>query len=116
MSQAKRNRQIEYMNDNVKRRNMKCKRTKGIIKKAYELSVLCKLDINISFFDPSLFKVIEYTSNPNFTMQDLNNLRIKGKKKHGEKGKELNYKLMTTNQFLDTSFMKSFSLNGGSDD
>jgi hypothetical protein len=52
-----------------------------------------------------MYKVFEYASNPNFMMQDLCNLKMKGKKKQiGEKSKELNYKLIHTNKFMDTSF------------
>lgn len=38
------------------------------MKKAYELSVLCGLNINISFFDPTLNKIIEFATNEEVTM------------------------------------------------
>ena len=44
---AKRNRQIENIGDPVKKRNAKCKRSKMIMRKAHELSVLCELNVNV---------------------------------------------------------------------
>ena len=39
--------------------------------KAQELSILCNLKVNISFFDPNMNRVVEYASDPNFTMHNL---------------------------------------------
>ena len=39
--------------------------------KAKELSILCNLKINISFYDPSINRVIEFASDPNFMMHEM---------------------------------------------
>ena len=67
----KRNREIEFIEEVVAKRNTKSKRTKYIINKAKELSILCNLKINISFYDPSINRVIEFASDPNFTMHEM---------------------------------------------
>ena len=54
---ATRNRQIALITNPVSRRNAKCKRTKGLIKKIKELSILCDLDINICIFDRQMNKI-----------------------------------------------------------
>lgn len=41
------------------------------MKKAHELSVLCGLKINISFFDANKNIVTEFTSDPDFTFRHL---------------------------------------------
>ena len=76
---SRRNRTIQQIDDPVKKRNAKCKRSKNLMKKAYELAVLCQLDVNISLFDKSMKKVIEFATNPNFTMHDLSLMMLTGK-------------------------------------
>ena len=58
----KRNREIVYIEDDIKRRNAKCKRTRQILKKAHELAVLCNLNINISLYDAILDKLVVYAA------------------------------------------------------
>ena len=60
--QRTRNREIALIADRIKRRNAKCKRQKHIIKKAGELAILCKMAINVTFFDPEINKVVEYAT------------------------------------------------------
>jgi hypothetical protein len=54
---ATRNRKIEPINDVVQKRNTKSKRTKVLVKKSKELSILCNLDINITIYDRTIHKV-----------------------------------------------------------
>ena len=60
--QRSRNRKIAFIADRIKRRNAKCKRQKNIIKKVEELAVLCKMAINVTFFDPEINKVVEFAT------------------------------------------------------
>ena len=100
----KRNRNITPLADPVKKRNAKSKRSKHIIKKAYELSILCNLNVNISFFDPQINKQIEFATNSAFTMGHLSS-----KSEHADQhqaapknAKNFKYKLLTTDDFLDS--------------
>ena len=52
-----RNRNIEQIINPVQKRNTKSKRTKVLIKKSRELSILCNLDINISIYDRTINKL-----------------------------------------------------------
>ena len=75
MSKAnQRDREIKFITDPVKKRNAKCKRSKNIMKKAYELSVLCNVDVNVSFYDSKMKKVTDFSSNPEFRLYDLSKL------------------------------------------
>ena len=67
--------------DPVKIRNAKHKRSKIIMKKVYELSKLCApLNINVNFNDRSKNECMEFASNPEFTLQDLNRLQTQAAK------------------------------------
>ena len=74
---SKRNREIAYIQDQVKKRNAKCKRSKNLMSKAYELSVLCNLKVNVSIFDPTMNRVVEFASDPSLKIVDLA-AKIKG--------------------------------------
>lgn len=52
-----RNRNIEPILNLVQKRNTKSKRTKVLVKKSRELSILCNLDINITIYDRSINKI-----------------------------------------------------------
>ena len=67
----RRNLEIAKISDKAKRRCSKCKRGKILMKKAYELSVLCGLKINISIFDPVLNTFVEFTTDPTFTVNNM---------------------------------------------
>lgn len=54
---ATRNRNIAPILNLVQKRNTKSKRTKVLVKKSRELSILCNLDINISIYDRSIHKL-----------------------------------------------------------
>ena len=68
---SKRNREIAYIADPVKKRSTKCKRTRNLMKKAYELSVLCNIKVNINFFDAESNRVVEFASDPKLSLKDL---------------------------------------------
>ena len=70
---------IARISDERNRQVTFTKRKFGLMKKAYELAVLCQLDVNISLFDKSMKKVIEFATNPNFTMHDLSLMMMTGK-------------------------------------
>ena len=67
----KRNRQIQYIGEAAKRQNAKTKRTKHIIKKMRELSILCNLNLNLAVYDVKLSKVTEYATDAEITIKDL---------------------------------------------
>ena len=39
--------------------------------KALELSILCNLKVNVSFYDPSMNRVVEFASDEEFTMRQV---------------------------------------------
>lgn len=43
-----------------------CKRKKGVIKKAIELSLLCNQEIMLTIYDKTKNKLVQYQSNPAF--------------------------------------------------
>ena len=92
MSVQTRKRAIEEIVDPVKRRNSKSKRSKNIMKKAQELSVLCKVDVNISIYDSKMRKVTEFATNPNLSIKDLG-LQINDNK--------IKHKLITSKELGD---------------
>ena len=71
---ASRNRNIAPIRDVIKRRNTKCKRSKNLIKKCYELSVLCDLEININIFERSRGKLHEYCSHQQFNVAAIHEM------------------------------------------
>lgn len=76
------------------------------MKKAHELAVLCQLSINISFYDPQINRVVEFASNPDFALHDLNVMMMTGKApSQGEKkmSKALKYKLLTSKDIMDSA-------------
>lgn len=97
---SKRNREIAYIQDQVKKRNAKCKRSKNLMAKAQELSVLCNLKVNISFFDPTMNRVVEFASDPNFTMHDLC-MRVMGESARLSHNKKIKHKLVTSDDIKD---------------
>ena len=68
------------------------------MKKAHELSVLCNLKIAISFYDPAVRNLVEFTSDPQFTMvHHVKMLQTMSKEFSGKK----HYKLLTSEDFAD---------------
>ena len=59
-------------NDNC-RNGTYVKRTKGLLKKGIELSVLCEQTVMIYIYDKSKERVIHYCNDENFDMLDLFN-------------------------------------------
>ena len=57
-----RNREIKFISEKIKRVNAKCKRSKHIMKKAHELSVLCGVKVNVTFLDTKINKVVEFAT------------------------------------------------------
>ena len=70
----KRNRQIQLIEGCAQKKNTKCRRSKNLMKKSYELSVLCGLSINLIIYDSKQNKVQEYSSKPNFTHEKVHEL------------------------------------------
>ena len=104
MSKAnQRDRDIKLITDPVKKRNAKCKRSKNIMKKAYELSVLCNVDVNVSFYDPKMRKVTDFASNSDFKLYDLSRLIMQGQTSTSDQRSacKLKHKSFTSRDFLD---------------
>ncbi len=70
----KRNRQIQLIDSTTQMKCTKSRRSKNLMKKSYELSVLCGLNVNLIIYDPKRHKMQEYSSNPNFTLEKINEL------------------------------------------
>ena len=68
---SQRNRDIEPISDPVKRRNAKCKRTKWLYKKSYELSILCNVDVNIQIYQRSMNKITEFATSSDCALKHL---------------------------------------------
>ena len=62
---------IAYIKENVKRHVTFCKRKKGFIKKAIELSLLCGQEIACYIYDPAKKKLITYNSTSDFDLQKI---------------------------------------------
>ena len=78
-SSLSRNRKIEPVINQISKRNTKSKRTKMLIKKSMELSILCNLDINISIYDCQTNKLQQINTKDGFTVEALNKLITEGK-------------------------------------
>ena len=52
-----------------------CKRKKGLLKKAIELSTLCDLKMFVYIYDPKQQRVIHYASDADFDLVDIFNLK-----------------------------------------
>ena len=70
----KRNREIAPIGDDSQQKNTKSRRRKNLMKKSYELSVLCGLEVHLIIYDPKYNKMIEYSSNPEFTHEAIHKL------------------------------------------
>ena len=71
----RRNRDIVPILNGIKRRNTKCKRSKHIIKKCYELSVLCGLKINVQIYDHRKKRISEIYTDPSFDHDQIVSMR-----------------------------------------
>ena len=58
---------IEEIKDKISKNVTYCKRKKGLIKKAMELSILCGQDIFLVIYDPIKGKLINYQNNEAFS-------------------------------------------------
>ena len=65
---------IEQIEDRVSRNVTYCKRKKGLIKKAMELSILCGQHISLAIFDPLKNKLIKYQSTKEYTPKTAFNM------------------------------------------
>ena len=65
---------IEEITDRVSRNVTYCKRKKGLIKKAMELSILCGQHISLAIFDPNKNKLIKNQSTQEFTPKTAFNM------------------------------------------
>ena len=70
----KRNRKIDLIDSIKQKKNSKCRRSKNLMKKSYELSVLCGLNVSIIIYDPKRHKMQEYSSKPDFTHEKIHEL------------------------------------------
>ena len=82
------------------------------MKKAHELSVLCNLKIAISFYDPSLGSLVEFSTDPSFSMRDHVRLTTKNTQSSSRK---INYKFLTPQDFDDYQgkFVRSTNFDNG---
>ena len=58
---------LKIENEKVKQ-NTFCKRKKGFIKKAIELSLLCEQQIYISIYDKNRKRLVEFQSHSEYTL------------------------------------------------
>lgn len=73
--------------------------------KAQELSVLCKVDVNISIYDRKMNKVTEFASNPGLTIKDIGQMMTnKTKSEHTNQNntKTFKHKLITSHDLKET--------------
>jgi len=75
----KRNRKIEPIGSNNQKKNTRSRRGKNLMKKSYELSVLCGLEVNLTIYDRKRNRMTEYSSNENFTHEEIHKLIYPGK-------------------------------------
>ena len=73
MTKVKRE-QYELIMNKEKRNVAYCKRKKGVVKKAIELSKLCNLDILIVMFDKEKQKLYEFRSDKKFDIKICNRM------------------------------------------
>ena len=66
--------QYEIIMNKEKRNVAYCKRKKGVVKKAIELSKLCNLDILIVMFDKEKQKLYEFRSEKKFDIKICNRM------------------------------------------
>lgn len=69
MQKQVRNREITYIHEMSKRNNAKSKRTKHLMQKLHQLSILCDLRINLSIFDPKINKLMEYATDKVYKLE-----------------------------------------------
>ena len=62
---------ITFIEDKIKRYVTFCKRKKGFIKKAIELSLLCGQHMALYIYDPSKQKLITYNSTGDFNAKTI---------------------------------------------
>ena len=99
----KRNRKIAPLRDHVEKRNSKCKRSRNLMKKAHELSVLCNVKVAISIYDTTVQRLVEFTTDPSFTLKDHEERAQTYKKYCGSKNKKTQYKFVSSEDFLDAT-------------
>ena len=56
------------------KKNTKCRRGKNLMKKSYELSVLCGLQVNVIIYNPKNNKIQEYSSSAEFTLEKVHEI------------------------------------------
>ena len=91
---ATRNRKIEPILDVVQKRNTKSKRTKVLVKKSKELSILCNLDINITVYDRTIHKVQQFSTRQGFTVQSIYQMILDESSKKGMNSKKFKMKIV----------------------
>ena len=99
-----RNRNIQPIANLVQKRNTKSKRTKVLIKKTRELSILCNLDINVSIYDSSTNKLQQFTSKDGFTVDQMFLLiKNESKTKMGTNGKKFKMRVVNCSNTTNTA-------------
>ena len=61
---------LKYIENKVSRNVAFCKRKRGFLKKAIELSQLCGQDILIIIYDKEKERVVQFSSKEDFQMKD----------------------------------------------
>ena len=64
----------EKIKDDTKRYVSFCKRKRGFLKKAIELSCLCDQYIHVTIFDKTKQRLVEYSSHDEFSHRVVSNL------------------------------------------
>ena len=75
------------------------------MKKAHELSVLCDLKINVSIFDESKGSLVEFASDPSFTLKSFqgNFLKDRTGQISSKNNTKIKQKLYTSSDLFDAT-------------
>lgn len=85
--------------DVKKRSNTKCKRKKNLLKKCYQLGILCNLDIHVTIHDKERKQIDLYTTRDEFNIDHIKKLLSPRKN-----SKANNYGLKSTISNFQTLF------------
>lgn len=90
---------IQQIDDRVSRNVTYCKRKKGLIKKAMELSILCGQHINLIIYDKEREKLVNYQSTDDFDPKTVYRLtRTKTQSQMYEEYSNNDYKFICDNK------------------
>lgn len=66
--------QLSRIENNIKRNDVKSKKSKNLVKKCNELSIICGLQISLVIYDPKYNQLQEFNSHSDFTTIDISRI------------------------------------------